>query len=58
MEGFSSTKFWLTVGIIVLTFVLVVINKAGVELWEEVCLIALGVFTAGNVASKFAPVVK
>jgi hypothetical protein len=52
-DNLLSSKFLLTLLVVILTFVLLLLGKVEATLWEEVALIGLGVYTAGNVASKF-----
>lgn len=55
MDNLLSTKFLLTLMVLIGTFVLLIVGRVEPSLWEEVSLWALGVFTAGNVVQKFAP---
>jgi hypothetical protein len=55
MDNLLSSKFILTVLIEVAAFILLVLGRIEPALWQEVALIGLGVFTAGNVVQKFAP---
>lgn len=47
-----STKFILTGLVLIATFVLLVMGRISPELWEEICLIGLGVYSAANVTAS------
>jgi hypothetical protein len=58
MDNLLSTKFILTVMSMIFTAVLLFVGKVGPEMYEEVTLIALGIYATANVAQKFSPQVQ
>jgi len=54
MEKLLSRKFIMTVGLVVLSYVLVLVNKMTAKEWIEFSMVIAGIYTFGNVGSKFA----
>ncbi len=48
-----SRKFLLSLLLIVLSFVLVLVGKLGTKEWTDFVMIISGIYTIGNVSSKF-----
>lgn len=55
MDNFLSTKFILTVLVLVLSYVLVQTGKLEVKQWLDMALWFISVYVVGNTVSKFAP---
>ena len=54
MESLLSRKFILTVLSLVAVTVLLIVGKISQEVFQLVLMVALGIYTTGNVTSKFA----
>jgi hypothetical protein len=54
-DNFLSTKFVLTVLVLVMSYVLVFIGKLEAKQWLDLAVIAGGLYAGANVAQKFAP---
>jgi hypothetical protein len=54
MDNFKSTKFALTVLVLLLSYVLVFVGKLDAKTWFEFATIGLGLYSGANVLQKFA----
>lgn len=52
---FQSTKFWMTLIVLVLSYILVFVGKLEAKTWFEFATVGLGLFAGANVIEKFAP---
>jgi hypothetical protein len=55
MDNFKSTKFVLTVMVILLSYALVFVGKLDAKQWFDVATVAAGLYIGGNVIQKFSP---
>lgn len=55
MDNFKSTKFLLTVLVLVLSYGLVFVGKLDAKSWFDVAVIATGIYASANVIQKFVP---
>jgi hypothetical protein len=53
MEKLISRKFIMTVGLVVLSYILVLVGKMTSKEWIEFSMVIAGIYTFGNVGSKF-----
>lgn len=51
--NFTSTKFWLTVLVIILAYGLVFVGKLDAKEWLNMALIGAGIYGGLNTVSKF-----
>jgi len=54
MQKFGGRKFILSVGLIVLSYILVLVGKMTTKEWLDFAMMIAGIYTAGNVGSKLA----
>ncbi len=53
-DNWLSTKFILTVAVLVMSYVLVFVGKMEAQTWFEFACIASGIYASANVAQKFS----
>lgn len=54
-DNFLSTKFLLTVAVLIMSYILVFVGKMDAKVWFEFACIASGIYATGNVVAKFVP---
>jgi len=55
MDNFLSTKFLLTVLVLIMSYALVWVGKMDAKQWFDVATVAAGLYIGGNVIQKFSP---
>ena len=55
MDNWKSTKFIGTMAVIILAYGLVFIGKLEAQIWLEMAVAGVGIYSAANVAQKFIP---
>jgi uncharacterized membrane protein len=54
MDNFKSTKFVLTVLVLLMSYALVFTGKLDAKQWFDVATVAAGLYIGGNVIQKFS----
>jgi uncharacterized membrane protein YhdT len=54
-DNWLSTKFILTVAVLLMSYALVFVGKMDAKTWFEFACIASGIYAGSNVAQKFSP---
>ena len=53
-DSFGSTKFLMTIAVLVMSYVLVFVGKLEAKTWFEFACVASGIYATGNTIGKFA----